>query len=82
MNAMLDSDSSSRVLTPNETPAVSSGEITCERKVIDALKLISVDPWLSYAAALLEGVAGVFALLYLLGAVALGAALLFYTLIR
>ena len=82
MNAMLDSDSSSRVLTPDKTLAVSSGEITSERKVIDALKSISFKSWLSYAGALLGGVAGVLALLYLLGAVALGAALLFYTLVR
>ena len=82
MNAMLDSDSSSRVLTPDETPAVSSGEITSERKVIDSLKVISVQPWRSYAAVLLEGVAGTLALLYLLGVVALGAAVLFYTLVR
>lgn len=82
MNTMLDSNSSMRVLTPDETPAVSSGEITSERKVIDALKLISVQSLLSYAGALLQVVAGLFALLYLLGAVALGAAVLFYTLVR
>jgi hypothetical protein len=82
MNGMLDINSSSRVLTPDETPAASSGEVTSERKVIDALKLIPIRSSLSYAGALLQGVAGVFALLYLLGAVALGAALLFYTLVR
>lgn len=36
--------------------------------------------WLSYAAALLQGIVGVFAVLYLLGAVAIGVAVLFYTL--
>jgi hypothetical protein len=82
MNGMLDINSPNRVLTPDETPAVSSGEITFERKVIDEPKLISVQSWLSYAGTLLQGVAAVFALLYLLGAVAFGAALLFYTLSR
>ena len=82
MNGMLDLNSSSRVLTPDETSAASCGEITSERKVSDALKLIPIRPLLSYTDALLQGVAALFALLYLLGAVALGAALLFYTLVR
>jgi|HubBroStandDraft_6_1064221.scaffolds.fasta_scaffold1753110_2 hypothetical protein len=79
MNAMLNISSASGVLTPDEVPAITSGTINSETKLTGALKLIRMRPWLSYAAALLQGVAGALAVLYLLGAIALGVALLFYT---
>ena len=81
MNATLDLSSASGVST-HETPAITSGTISSERKVSDALKPIWIRLCFTYAAAALQGVALLLALLYLLGAVAFGVALLFYTFSR
>ena len=82
MNPMLNLSSASGVSTLDEAPAITSGTISSERKVSDALKPIWMQLCFTYAVALLQGVALLFALLYLLGAVAFGVALLLYTFSR
>jgi hypothetical protein len=82
MNAIVNLRSVGGVLTSDEAPAITSGTISSERKVSGALKPIGIRACFSYAAALLQGAAMIFVLLYLLGAVAFGVALMFYTFSR
>jgi hypothetical protein len=77
---MLNISSGSGVFAPAEAPAITSGTARCNSGVTGRQESISMQLWLSYAAALLQGIVGVFAVLYLLGAVAIGVAVLFYTL--
>ena len=80
VNAMLNISSGSAVFAPAEAPAITSGTARCNTGVAGRLESISMRLWLSYAAALLQELLEVFAVLYLLGAVAIGVAVLFYTL--
>src|SRR5690348_7788853 len=77
MNAIVNLRSVGGVLTSGEAPVITSGTISPERKVSGALKPIGMRACFSYAAALLQGVALLFVLLYLFGAVAFGVALMF-----
>jgi hypothetical protein len=82
MNAILNLRSAGAVLTPDEASASAPGTISSERKVSGALQPIGMRACFSYAAALLHEVALVFVLLYSLGAVAFGVALMFHTFSR
>jgi hypothetical protein len=72
----------SKVLATDETPALSSGKTNFEKRVSGAGNLIWKRLTVWRVTDILEGIVGVFAVLYLFGAVALGVALLFYTFSR
>ena len=78
----LDTNDLSGVLAPDEAAAINSGTTKSEENARRALDLIWVRRSLHHAAPMLRGVAGAFAVFYLLGAVAFGGALLFYTFSR
>ena len=82
MNAILNIGSAGGVLAPDEAAAINSGTTKSEENVRGGLNLIWVRLSLQHAAAMLRGVAGALAVFYLLGAVAFGGALLFYTFSR
>jgi hypothetical protein len=75
MNAMLTMRSTSGVLTADEAPAITSGTTTSETSATRAW----MRPSLWHAADMLQGIAVVFAVFYLLSVVGFTVALLFYT---
>jgi hypothetical protein len=72
----------SGVLAVYEAPTITSGTTKSEKSVTGATNFIEIRTPLWHAAEMLEGFAGVVAVLYMLGAVAFGVALLFYTFSR
>jgi hypothetical protein len=79
MNKMLVIRSASGVLAPDEAPAITDETTKSEKSLKrGATNFIRMSPSLWRATELLE-FAGVFALLYLIRAIAFGVALLFYT---
>ena len=66
----------------DEVPVVTSGATRSEKSATDATNLIRIRSCLWHATEMLEGFAGVLAVLYLLGAVIFGIALLFCTFSR
>ena len=82
MYTTLQMSPASKVLATDETPAINSGKTNPEKRVSGAgnLTLKRLPVW--QITNILEGIIGVFAVLYLFGAVALGVALLFYTFSR
>jgi hypothetical protein len=80
MNAVLIIRSASEVLAPDEAPAITHETPKSEKSLKRGAKnFIRMSSSLWHATEMLEWFAGVFAVLYLIGAVALGVALLFYT---
>jgi hypothetical protein len=80
MNKMLVIRSASGVLVPDEAPAITDETTKSEKSLKrEATSFIRMSPSLWRATELLEWFAGVFALLYLIGAIAFGVALPFYT---
>ena len=79
MNAMLDISCASQGLAAAETQVTIPGKTGSETGAASTPRFISIQLLRSYAVASLQAVAGVFIVLYSLGAVALGAALLFCT---
>jgi hypothetical protein len=73
---------SSGVLAVDEAPTITSGATKTEKSVTGATNFIQIRPPLWHAVEMLEGFAGIVAVLYMLGAVAFGVALLFYTFSR
>ena len=82
MYTMLNISPASEVLAADEAPAITSRKKKSEKSVSGARNLIRIRPTLWQATEMLQSIAGVFAVLYLIGAVALGVALLFYTFSR
>jgi hypothetical protein len=79
MNSTLDLSSAGKVLALGEVPTTTS-EITTPEKSVTAERNVAGSQLSHWRASdILEGFVGVLAVLYLLGIVALGLALLFYT---
>ena len=81
MNTTLRIDAASGAAAANQAPTITSAITKAEDSAIEAT-FTWMRPSLRLAAVIPQGVAGVFAVLYLLGAVAFGVALLFYTFSR
>jgi hypothetical protein len=82
MYTTLDISPASEVLLADEVPAITSRKAKSEKSVSGARNLIWIRQTLWDVTEMLQGIAGVFVVLYLLGAVALGVAVLFYTFSR
>ena len=81
MNRALSIDAASGEVVVNQAPTITSAITKAEQSATEAT-FTRMRPSLRLAAVIPQGVAGVFAVLYLLGAVAFGVALLFYTFSR
>ena len=79
MYTTLNISSDRGMLAAEEAPAITFRETKSEKSVSAPNDLIRTRPSLWHATEILQGFAGVFAVIYLLGAVALGVALLYYT---
>jgi hypothetical protein len=77
MNTTLSIDAASGAVAANQAPTITSAITKAEQSATEAIFTS-----LRLAAVFLQGFAGVLAALYLLGACAFGAALLFYTFSR
>ena len=82
MDTILDISSSSGALASGKAAAIPSESTNSETSVTRAPRVIPMRLRISYAAAILQAAAGIFAVLYSLGAVAFGVALLYYTFSR
>ncbi len=82
LNSMLNMTSASGVLAVDEAPIITSGTTKSEKSPTGATNFIRIRLPLWHAAEMLEGFAGVVTVLYMLGVVAFGVALLFYTFSR
>jgi hypothetical protein len=82
MNSMLNIISANGVSAVDEAPAITSGTTKSGKSVRGATNFIQVRLPLWHAAEMLEGFAGVVMVLYMLGVVAFGVDLLFYTFSR
>ena len=96
MNTTLRFDAASGAEAVNQTPTITSATITAEQTPTEAITSVTIqaeqstteaisswaESWARLAPVILEGFAGVLAVLYLLGACAFAAVLLFYTLSR
>ena len=82
MNSTLAMGSASGVSAAKEAPPISPGSAKAERSVESSIPFIRIRLSLWDAGEIAQMCAGLFAALYLLGAVALGVALLFYTFSR
>jgi hypothetical protein len=81
-NVTLTMSSVSGVLAADEVPAIIFERTKCEKSLQGAKNLTRVRQALWGAAGIFQGFAWIFAVLYLVGAVAFGVALLFYTFTR
>ena len=82
MNTTLNVDSAGRVLAPDEGSWTTILRTESERSLTGAPRAVRAQPWLWYVRALLHVIAGVFAILYALGAPTLGIVLLVYMFTR
>ena len=84
MNTTLNIDSAGRVLAPDEGPWTTILRTESESSLTGtgALRVTRAQPWLWYVRGLLQVIAGVFAILYALGAPALVIVLLVYMFTR
>ena len=81
-NVTLTISSASGVLAANEVPAIVFEKAKSEKSLQGAINSTRIRQALWDAAEIVQGFTGFFAVLYLLGAVAFGVALLFYTFTR
>jgi hypothetical protein len=81
MNTTLRIDAASEAQIANQAPTIASAIIKAEQTTTEAISRLE-ESSIRLAPTILEGFAGVLAVLYLLGACALAAALLFYTFSR
>ena len=81
MNTTLRIDAASGGKAANQAPTVTSAIIKAERSTKEAISSL-IGSSVRLAPVILEGFAGVLTVLYLLGACAFAAALLFYTFSR
>lgn len=81
-NVTLTISSASGVLAADEVPAIVFEKAKSEKSLRGAINLTGIRQALWDAAEIVRGFAGFFAVLYLVGAIAFGVALLFYTFIR
>ena len=81
MNTTLRFDAASGAEAVNQAPTITSATITAEQSTTEAISSWA-ESWARLAPVILEGFAGVLAVLYLLGACAVAAGLLFYTFSR
>ena len=81
MNTTLSIDATSGAAVVNQAPTITSAITKAEQSATEAT-FTWMRPSLRLAAAIPQGVAWVFAVLYLLGVAAFGVALLFYTFSR
>ena len=81
-NVTLTISSASGVLAANEVPAIVFEKAKSEKSLQVAINSTRIRQALWDAAEIVQGFAGFFAVLYLLGALAFGVALLFYTFSR
>jgi hypothetical protein len=79
MYTTLDTTSDRGVLAAEEAPAITFRKAPSEKSVSATKDLIRTRPSLWHFTEILQGFTGVFAVIYLLGAVAFGVALLYYT---
>ena len=79
MYTTLNISSDRGVSATEEVPAITFREAKSEKSVSAANDLIRTRPSFWHATEILQGFAGVFAVIYLLGAVAFAAALLYFT---
>jgi hypothetical protein len=82
MNSTLAMGSAGGVLAAKEAPAISSGSTKPEKSAESSIHFTRIRPSLWDAGEIAQICGGLIAVLYLLGAVALGVALLFYTFTR
>ena len=82
MNTTLNIDSAGRVLAPDEASWTTIERTESERSLTGGPRIAWAQPWLWYARALLHVIAGVFAILYALGAPTLVVVLLVYMFTR
>jgi hypothetical protein len=68
MNTTLKLDSSGRVLAPDEASWTTISKTESERSLTGVTRVARGQPWLWYVRAVLHVIAGVFAILYALGA--------------
>ena len=78
-NAMLTMSSASGVLAADEVPAISSQSTKSEKTLKGTINFTRIRPSLWDAADILQEIVGFTAVLYLVGVIALGVVLLFYT---
>jgi hypothetical protein len=81
MNTTLRIDAASEADAANQAPTVTSAIVEAEQSTKEAISSL-IGSSVRLAPAILQGFAGVLAMLYLLGVCALAAALLFYTFSR
>jgi hypothetical protein len=81
MNTTLRIDAASGADAGNQVPAITSAIIEAEQSTTEAISNL-MGSSVRLAPAILQGFAGVLVMVYLLGACALAAALLFYTFSR
>ena len=81
-NVTLTISSASGVLAADEVPAIIFEKAKSEKSLQGALNSTRIRQALWDAAEIVQGFAGFFVVLYLVGAVAFGVALLFYTFTR
>jgi len=81
-NVTLTISSASGVFAADEVPAIIFEKTKSEKSLQGAINSTRIRRALWDAAEIVQGFAGFFAVLYLLGAVAFGVALLFYTFTR
>ena len=81
-NGTLTISSASGVLAADEVPAIIFEKPKSEKSLKGAINLTRIRQALWDSAEIFQGFAGFFAALYLVGAVAFGVALLFYTFTR
>ena len=82
MNTTLNINSAGRVLSPGEASWITILRTESERSLSDAPRVARAQSWLWYVRALLHVIAGVFAILYALGAPTLVVLLLVYMFTR
>ena len=81
MNTTLRIDAASETDAANQGPAITSAIVEAEKSTTEAISRLE-ESSIRLAPTILEGFAGVLAVLYLLSACTLAAALLFYTFSR
>ena len=82
MNAIGNTDSARGAFAPAETSAIDLETSKTAKTLEGAINFASVRPLRRYSAEILQGFAWVLMALYLIGAIALGCAILYFTFVR
>lgn len=82
MNGITNTNSVGGAFAPAETSTTDFETQKTAKTLEDATNFASVRPLCRYSAGILQGIAWVFVALYLIGAIALGCAILYFTFVR